>query len=330
MGNSTHLSAREILAPVAAEMAEVEAILAQEIETADPSLQPILREASLLRGKGLRPGLVLLIAKATGTVQPDHAPLAAAVEMIHNATLIHDDVLDDATARRGHHTINVKHNNEAAVLLGDYVFTRAFVIANRLRDRATIEALAESSNVVCRGEMLQVLRRFDESLTEDDYLRIIGEKTASLYRCAAGEGARLAGADSSLAEATGAFGYAMGVAFQVIDDCLDLVGEERLMGKTLATDLEKGKYTLPVIRLLAVTDGAERDAARRLLRDPMPREEKLRRVMVELERTGAVEYAFERAAAEVARGRALLERLPASAARDSIEMLTEFVLARRK
>lgn len=325
----TGVDADRLLAPVAAEMAAVEAILRREVIEADGALNAVLRDASLLRGKGLRPGVVLLIAKACGGCTDEHALLAASVELIHNATLIHDDVIDDAAARRNHATIHATYGVESAVLLGDYVFTRAFVLANRLADRDAVRELAETSSVVCRGEMLQVLRRFDPALDEATYLRIVGDKTASLYATAGALGARLAGAPPETVDAARTFGRSMGIAFQIIDDCLDLVGDEATMGKTLATDVDKGKLTLPVIRYLQTADADERSALIAVLEGDLPRPDKRAAVLERLEPVGAVEAAYAIADAEIARARDALAVLPPSDARDALEAMTVFVTRRR-
>jgi len=330
VGKPGEISAADILAPVMAEMGDVEARLRQEIEIADPSLVDLLKDASLMRGKGLRPGLVLLSARATGTVVADHVTLAAALEMIHNATLIHDDILDDATARRNHMTLNLKHQNETAVLTGDYIFARAFVLASSLSSPSAIAAISRMTSVVCRGEIKQVLRRFDAAMDEDDYLSVITDKTAALYETAAELGARLAGASEGRVRAMAGYGQAIGVAFQIIDDCLDLVGQEEVMGKTLATDLDKGKLTLPIIQFLKQVEPEVRDTVLELIGDEdVTRTEKRERVLGLLRDRGAVEYAYGRASEEIARAKGLLRDLDPSPARESLERLADFVVSRQ-
>jgi len=323
------ISAAEILAPVQAEMDSVEAVLRREIEIADPGLLPLLEDASLLRGKGLRPGLVLLIARATGELVPDHVTLAAALEMIHNATLIHDDILDDATSRRNQMTINIKYNNETAVLVGDYIFARAFVLANSLEDKEAVASISRMTSVICRGEIKQVLRRFDAGLSETDYLAVIADKTASLYQAAGELGALLAGAPRETIEACSAYGRSIGVAFQIVDDCLDLVGQEAIMGKTLATDLDKGKLTLPIIRFLEEAGSEVREEVLELIgSDDLSRPEKRTRMLDRLRHNGALDYAYGRARDATERAKAMLEGLEPSPARDSLEQLADFVVSR--
>lgn len=330
MGKPGEISAADILAPVMAEMELVEARLRREIEIADPSLVELLRDASLIRGKGLRPGLVLLSAQATGTVGADHVTLAAALEMIHNATLIHDDILDEATARRNQMTLNLKHRNETAVLTGDYIFARAFVLASSLSSTEAVASISRMTSVVCRGEIKQVLRRFDAAMDEDDYINVIADKTAALYEAAGELGALLAGASGARVRAMAGYGRAIGVAFQIIDDCLDLVGQEAVMGKTLATDLDKGKLTLPIIQFLKQAEPEVRESVLELIGDQdVTRSEKRERVLALLRDRGAVEYAYGRANAEIAHAKSLLGDLDPSPARESLEWLADFVVSRQ-
>lgn len=328
MHHSVGIRPEQILAPVRREMAAVESLLRREVETADPRLLPLMRDASLLRGKGLRPALVLLAAKATGEVVEDHVRLAGVIEMIHNATLVHDDILDEATARRNRITINLKYNNETAVLVGDYIFARAFVLAAGLRAPGALARLTTMTARICRGEIQQVLRRFDADMDEADYLEVIARKTASLYETAAELGAVLAGAEDGAVAALAGFGRAVGVAFQIVDDCLDVTGEEARMGKTLATDLDKGKFTLPVIRFLRRAAPPARAEFLALVGSSLSRAEKKRRVLALLEEEGALRYALERATEETRTAKALLQELPPSPAREALELLADFVVHR--
>ena len=328
--NQTETSALQILAPVAADMSDVEAVLAREIDDADPGLRPLLEDARLLRGKGLRPGLALLIARACGSVTPRHVLLAAAVEMIHNATLIHDDILDEATSRRNNLTVNVKHTNEIAVLLGDFLFARAFVLIGRVDDRETVEQMSEAVSSVCRGEMLQLLRRFDADLDEEEYIRIVADKTASLFEAGAALSARLAGASPEVVKAVGAFGRGLGIAFQIVDDCLDLVGDEDVVGKTLATDLETGKLTLPLLHFLETCDAETRREALDRLSSDGALSGKKEWVAARVRDSGALDHAYRRAASEVDLAVAGLKLLEPGPARDALATLADFVMRRQR
>ncbi|MBN2490216.1 MAG: polyprenyl synthetase family protein [Planctomycetes bacterium] len=330
MGSAGEVSAAEILAPVRAEMEAVERRLRAEVEQADPRLAPLLADASLLRGKGLRPGLVFLVARATGALRPDHITLASALEMIHNATLIHDDILDDATARRNQMTLNLKYNNEMAVLIGDYIFARAFVLAHSMDSADAVAQIGRMATAICRGEIKQVLRRFDADLDEAAYFELIAEKTGSLYEAAGELGARLAGAAADTIRTCAEYGAAIGVAFQIVDDCLDLVGQEAVMGKTLATDLDKGKLTLPVIRYLgAASPEVRRELMELIGSAAVSRGDKRARFVGRLRDSGAIDYAYARAVQETERAKGLLAALAPSPARTSLEQLADFVVRRQ-
>jgi octaprenyl-diphosphate synthase len=226
-------------------------------------------------------------------------------------------------------TINLKYNNETAVLVGDYIFARAFVLANSLENKEAVASISRMTSVICRGEIKQVLRRFDAGLSETDYLAVIADKTASLYQAAGELGALLAGAPLESIEACSAYGRSIGVAFQIVDDCLDLVGQEAIMGKTLATDLDKGKLTLPIIRYLEEAGSESRDEVLGLIgSDDLTRPEKRTRVLERLRSNGSLEYAFDRAREETERAKAMLVGLGPSPAQESLELLADFVVSR--
>src|SRR5262249_25288331 len=202
------------------------------------------------RGKRLRPALLLLTARACGRVTPAHHTLAAVAEMIHTATLVHDDVLDDAALRRHVQTVNAGWGNQTSILLGDYLFTHAFHLSSTIGDARACELIGEATNRVCEGELHQVCERGNLDLTEAEYLDIIDGKTAELTSCCCRLGALYSGATTGVVEQLSRYGRWLGVAFQIADDLLDLVGEERTTGKSLGTDLDQQKLTLPLIYLL--------------------------------------------------------------------------------
>ena len=201
------------------------------------------------RGKRLRPALLLLTAKAVGDVAPAHHTLAAVVEMVHTATLVHDDVLDEADTRRHARTVNAEWGNKVRILLGDMLFTHAFHLSSTV-DRRACELIGEATNRVCAGELKQVCERGNLHLTEADYFEIVDGKTAALTEVSARLGALYAGADEALADRLAGFGRDLGIAFQIADDLLDLTGHEGTAGKTLGTDLDQQKLTLPLIHAL--------------------------------------------------------------------------------
>ncbi|MEO6808129.1 MAG: polyprenyl synthetase family protein, partial [Isosphaeraceae bacterium] len=247
-------------------------------------------------------------------------------EMIHTATLVHDDILDDAVARRHAATVNAEWGNEAAVLLGDYLFTHAFHLAASLDSTLACRWIGRATNLVCEGEMQQVRNRGNFDLDEAAYFAIIKGKTAELTAVSCRLGAHYAGAPSATVETMDGFGRNLGVAFQIADDVLDLWGEERTTGKTLGTDLEKQKLTLPLIRLLATVPPDTAEQIRGLLSRSDP--DLRRRIQPELESSGALEYAWECAKDATRSALAALDTLPDSRARDALQSMTHHVLRR--
>jgi octaprenyl-diphosphate synthase len=318
----------EILRPVRAEMEQVGAILRGEVEQEAESLRGMLAYVARFAGKRLRPAMVLLSGHTAGRVTGDHLRIAAVVEMIHTATLVHDDILDDASARRNLMTANQKYGNEMAVLVGDQIFARAFVLVNSIPTRLASEVLTRVTTVICTGEMLQVHHRFDFSISEDLYLRIIREKTASLYAAACELGAAFAGADRAGREALHRYGLDVGTAFQIVDDCLDLSGDEEVVGKTLGTDITKGKMTLPLVHFFRTAPEPRRRAVLELLEHEGERQDKKRTVRAELEEQGSIAYAQERAVETVEGAKHHLARFPASPARDALVELADYVVQR--
>ena len=316
------------LQPVAEELGRVEDMVAR---TLDPGkavdLQGMLAHVAGYRGKRLRPAQVLLAGQATGHLVADHISVAAVVEMIHTATLVHDDVLDDAVVRRHLPALHRLHGVEASVLLGDYIYAAAFQAATDLPDQTCSQVLARITREVCRGEITQVLNRGRVDLGERDYFGIIGAKTASLYGAACELGAHYAGADGMVAQKLRAYGYALGTAFQIVDDCLDMAGREERVGKTLGSDIAKGKMTLPLILLYAEADGAGKEEMVRIFSglEPAARREALAE-RFDLDRGMA--RAQARAADLAREALAALAGLPPGAALDSLRALADYVLHR--
>jgi len=308
------------------ELREVERVFLAELASRNHYVRETLAHLMAYRGKRLRPMLLLLTALACGGIDQPHRVLAAVVEMIHTATLVHDDVLDEATTRRHVATINTRWSNETSVLLGDYLFTHAYHLTSSLGDAWVCRAIGRATNIVCEGEMAQIAQRGNLELTEERYLDIIEAKTAELCALSCALGARYAGANSSLCDALDAYGRSLGIAFQIADDLLDLVGEESSAGKSLGTDLQKGKLTLPLIYLLAQAPPASADRLRGLLVQPdgAARE----RLCTELERNGALDYARSRATEFSLAARQQLAALPETPARLLLEDLAEFAARR--
>ena len=311
---------------IEAELALAEQIFQKELGSRFPFVQQLVDHCADFQGKRLRPALVLLAGQACGSLSEDHAVLAAVVEMIHTATLVHDDVLDEAVIRRHAATVNAEWGNETAVLLGDYLFTHAFHLAASLESTRACRWIGEATNKVCEGEMQQIHHRGNLDLDENDYFAIIEGKTAELTAVSCRLGAWYARASEPTVAALDRFGRNLGIAFQIADDVLDIWGEERATGKSLGTDLEKQKLTLPVIRLLSLADPAAGATIRGLLREA--KAEGRRRLRPYLEETGALEYAWQRAKQHVRLALDELDRLAESQAKSALRTLAQYVMRR--
>jgi octaprenyl-diphosphate synthase len=270
-----------------------------------------------------------MAAKGAGHAEvlgDEHLQVAKVVELLHTATLVHDDVLDGGRIRRRLPTVNAMSGVEVAVLLGDYLYAKAFHMAVQLDDPACARWLAETVRVICQGEITQILHRFDFAWTEERYFQVIADKTASLYAAACRLGAHYAGADGTRCRMLEEFGLELGIAFQIVDDCLDLDGDETVVGKSLGTDLQKGKLTLPLLWLVG-RDPAAGERLRQLMDgDPGL---SLRRLKVAFPLGEATAYALEEAERRVRKAQGLLASLPDGPAREALVQLASFVVARR-
>jgi octaprenyl-diphosphate synthase len=314
-----------LYAPIATDLEAVERVFADTIASPQPVLGRMLQHLSNYRGKRLRPTMLLLTAHACGRVSHAHHVLGAVVEMVHTATLVHDDVLDEASIRRHAPTVNVGWGNKSSILLGDYLFTHAFHLTSTIGDARACEIIGEATNRVCAGELLQTVQRGNRNLTENEYLEIIDGKTASLTACCCRLGALYAKADAAVVERLANYGRLLGLAFQIADDLLDLVGREDTAGKTLGTDLEQRKLTLPIIRMLSALPADERAELLKLLGNGRP---KRSAVAEALARTGAVEYAQDRAETLAGAAADELNVLPPSECRDLLRSLTQWAVRR--
>jgi octaprenyl-diphosphate synthase len=311
---------------IAPQLAAVEQRFSQELHSELDCVNTLVRHVSRFRGKMLRPTLLLLSGRACGELCDAHVTLATVVEMVHMATLVHDDVLDEAELRRKGATINHLRGNEAAVLLGDYLISHSYHLCSSLGSPAASRAIAATTNRVCEGELLQIDNRNNVALDEKTYLEIITRKTASLCGTCCRLGAEFAGAEEATAGKLELFGLSLGKAFQMQDDILDLVGDPATVGKTLGLDVDKGKMTLPLIHFMKTAPREHRVLLRSLLasRDA-DRGEKIRNLILP---SGSIEYAREMAGRLIARGRDAISSLPASEARRVLEMMAEYVIAR--
>jgi octaprenyl-diphosphate synthase len=228
-------------------MREVDLVIAQRLDSGVPLVGQVSRYIIAAGGKRLRPALLLLICGALGYKGTQRFNLAAVVEFIHTATLLHDDVVDASALRRGNATANETFGNPASVLVGDFLYSRAFQMMVDAKSMRIMEVLADATNIIAEGEVMQLMNMHNAALDEAGYLHVIRSKTAKLFEASARVGAILAGADPVTEAACASFGQALGTAFQVIDDVLDYTGDATLMGKNLGDDLREGKTTLPLI-----------------------------------------------------------------------------------
>ncbi len=324
MGSTTVL--QDLLAPVRPELERMNQQMVQDLRPADHDLEPLLEHVAQYQGKQLRPALVFLAAKMFQQPTEAHFTAAKVVELIHTATLVHDDILDGAALRRQMPTVNQLHGNEIPVLLGDYIYALAFHMAVSLPDPTCARLFSDAVRRVCQGEISQSLHRLDLCWNEERYYQVIGDKTASLYAAACQVGGHYAGASCVQAKALYDFGHAMGVAFQIIDDCLDLSGEEAVVGKSLGTDLDLGKLTLPLLYLQAQNAG-DADKLRQFMGGPHS-PATLQRLRQEFDLPAALTYAGEQAKKWVNKALQALADLPDGSSRQAMQQLADYVLQR--
>jgi octaprenyl-diphosphate synthase len=317
----------QIVGPVLADLQKSEEALSRNLSSPYVYISNLCKHIEQFKGKRLRPAVLHLSAHAFGGEAPLAHEVGALVEMIHLATLCHDDILDDADTRRSVPTVNAKWGNKTAVMTGDILFSRAFEILGRLDDARPFRILSRSSRLICEGELLQIDSRFKTDIDEDAYFDLVEKKTAVLFGAAAELGALLAGAHDGEARKLYEYGRRLGIAFQVVDDCLDLTGVEATVGKSLGCDLKNGEPTLPIIHLLRTSTGARRQEVLNLFRPESggPTREALRPYM---QKSGSVEYAMQVARAEIQRARDEIGFLPASNAKTALLEIPSYVLDR--
>ena len=277
-------------------------------------------------GKRLRPALVLLSAGALGYRGNAHHTLAAVVEFIHTATLLHDDVVDESALRRGRPTANTLFGNAASVLVGDFVYSRAFQMMVNVGDMRVLQVLADATNIIAEGEVLQLMNCRNADIDEESYLRVIRYKTAKLFEAAGRLGAILAASTPQVEQAMAVYGSHLGTAFQLIDDALDYSGEAGVIGKNIGDDLAEGKPTLPLIYAMRKGSAEEAALVRRAVASGGLSE--LEGVLAAIRSSGALEYTQRQAEAEAEAARNALAAIPATQYRDSLIQLASFAVTR--
>jgi len=311
---------------VAADMRAVDAVIRSRLVSDVPLVRQVAEYIIGSGGKRLRPTLVLLSAGAFGYRGAHHHPLAAVVEFIHTATLLHDDVVDESNLRRGRATANALFGNAASVLVGDFVYSRAFQMMVEVGDMRVMQVLADATNVIAEGEVLQLMNCHNPDINEHDYLQVIRYKTAKLFEAAGRLGAIIGGAAREQEAALAAYGMHLGTAFQLIDDVLDYSGDLASTGKNVGDDLAEGKPTLPLIYAIKHGGAQEMELVRNAIRDGGRHE--LQQVVAAIRRTGALDYTRRQAEAEAALARDQLAALPNSKQRDCLLQLVAFAVTR--
>jgi len=316
-----------VLSLIAGDMAGVDAVIARRLDSAVPLVGEVCRYIIGAGGKRLRPALLLLVCGALGYKGDQRFNLAAVVEFIHTATLLHDDVVDESTLRRGRETANEQFGNPASVLVGDFLYSRAFQMMVDAGQMRIMQILADATNVIAEGEVLQLMNMHDAGLDEAAYLRVIRSKTAKLFEASARLGAVLAGADARIEEACATYGQALGTAFQVIDDVLDYDGDATEMGKNLGDDLREGKATLPLIAAMRRGTAQQSAVIRHAVETGGTGE--LAAIVAIVRETGALEVTRDAAAQEASRAMASAQLLPPNPYTEGLLQLAAQLLSRR-
>ena len=315
-----------IIQPIAADMDAVNAVIRQQLHSEVPLVNQIAEYIISAGGKRIRPVLVLLVANAYGYRGTHHHELAAVIEFIHTATLLHDDVVDESALRRGRQTANALFGNAASVLVGDFVYSRAFQIMVSINDMRVMQILADATNVIAEGEVLQLLNMHDPDVTEARYLQVIRSKTAKLFEAAAQLGALIAGASDNEIDSAAEYGRSLGTAFQLIDDVLDYSGNAADIGKNVGDDLREGKPTLPLIYLMQNGTPDQRELVRACIESGD--EQHFDEILAAITTCGALDYTKSEAEKAARRATASISGLPNGQFKDSLLNLSAFAVDR--
>jgi len=315
------------LALIADDMRGMDAVIERRLASDVPLVSQVSQYIIAAGGKRLRPALLLLTCGALGYSGEQRLNLAAVVEFIHTATLLHDDVVDGSALRRGRATANEAFGNPASVLVGDFLYSRAFQMMVDAGDMRIMQTLAEATNVIAEGEVLQLMNMHDASLSEDGYLLVIRSKTAKLFEASARLAALLAKSSPAVEKSCADYGQALGTAFQVIDDVLDYDGDVLEMGKNLGDDLREGKATLPLIIAMQRATAAERNLIERAIVTGGVTD--MAQIIEIVQKTGALTATRDAAAAEAQRALDALQNLPKNTYADALRQLASQLLDRR-
>ncbi len=316
-----------MLSPVAEDMRRVDELISRRLESDVPLVRQVAEYLVAAGGKRLRPALLLLSSGALGYRGDARLALAAVVEFIHTATLLHDDVVDESKLRRGHQTANAAFGNAAAVLVGDFLYSRAFQMMVEVDDIRVMRVLADATNTIAAGEVMQLMGSHDPDVDEGRYLEVIRRKTAKLFEAAARLGAVLSRSTPEVEARLADYGAHVGTAFQLIDDVLDYSGEETTIGKSLGDDLAEGKPTLPLIHAMRAGSAPEKDLVRNAILGGG--REDFGSVLNAIRASGSLDYARNAAQREAAAAKAAIARLPETEFKRSLLELASFSVARQ-
>lgn len=320
------MTAQRIYDTVADDFSRVNDLIIKRLSSDVPLVEKIAQYIIESGGKRLRPLLVLLSSRALSYNKDEHLKLAAVIEFLHTATLLHDDVVDTSDMRRGRSTANARWGNAPSVLVGDFLYARAFEMMVELQNLKIMDVLSHATAVIAEGEVLQLMNVKNPDVSEDKYMEVIHNKTAMLFEAASHTGALLAGAEEDQERAMSAYGKHLGLAFQLVDDVLDYRGDAEAMGKNVGDDLAEGKPTLPLIYAMANGSNEEKQLIRQAIRkgglDDLPR------ILDIVNRSGALEYTMARAKAEAQAALDCLEAIPDSEHRQALALLTDVAVAR--
>jgi octaprenyl-diphosphate synthase len=312
--------------PIATDMGAVNVVIRQQLYSEVPLVNQVAEYIISAGGKRIRPVLVLLIANAHAYQGVAHHSLAAVIEFIHTATLLHDDVVDESSLRRGKQTANALFGNAASVLVGDFLYSRAFQMMVTVGNARVMQIVADATNVIAEGEVLQLLNMHNPDVNEADYLRVIRSKTAKLFEAAAQLGALVAGASDAEIDAAGEYGRSLGTAFQLIDDVLDYSGNAAEIGKNVGDDLREGKPTLPLIYLMEHGSAEQRELVRTCIENGD--EQHFDQILAAITTSGALDYTRQEAQKAARRATEAVLSLPDSQYKNALLALATFAVDR--
>lgn len=320
---------QEIRSVVKSDFLAVNQFIVDQLHSEVPLVENIGRYIVKAGGKRMRPVLVLLAARSGNLQSEQHIPMASVIELIHTATLLHDDVVDMSTLRRGRPTVNAEWNNPSSVLVGDFLYSRAFQILVQIGNTAIMEIIADTTNKIAEGEVLQLIARNNPDSSENSYMEVIRSKTAILFQAAAQCGAILGGAGPTTETGLKNFGMHLGTAFQLIDDALDYDGDTTELGKNIGDDLTEGKPTLPLIHAIEHSSNAQVELIRQSLQAESVSEQMLMDVVQIVRDSGALDYTRKMAQEQAQAAASCLESVPPSEYRDALASMVEFSINRR-